>query len=144
MSITMSELAKLAGVTRPAVSAVLNNSSGSRVSPEKRARILKLAQETGYVPNLAARQLKGSSDRLVGLVTVPSHMGVVATLQSELISALQRRGYEVLTTQQGNVRQILRDFQARNICGMIALGLFPDLEHNLFCPYVSCSHPASA
>ena len=45
MSITMQQLAELAGVTRSAVSAVLNNSGGSRVSPEKRLRILELARK---------------------------------------------------------------------------------------------------
>lgn len=144
MSITMSELAKLAGVTQPVVSAVLNNTKASRVSAEKRARILALVKETGYVPNLAARQLKGVSNRLVGLITVPSHMGIVTTLQSELISALQRQNYEVLTTQfRDNPDKILRELEARRICGMIALGGFPIQPGLPFCPMVSCGHDSN-
>ncbi len=141
MNITMSELARRAGVTRPAVSAVLNNSSCSRVSAEKRTRILELARETGYIPNQAARQLKGISNRLVGLITVPSHMGIMATLQSELISALQRLNYEVLTAQvRQEPAQVLREFQSRCICGMIVLGSFPCQPDHPFCPVVSCAH----
>ena len=140
MSITMQQLAELAGVTRSAVSAVLNNSGGSRVSPEKRLRILELARKTGYVPNLAARQLKGIPDRLIGVITVPSHMGIMATLQAEVISALQRADYEALTTQQTDVKHILRDFQARNVSGILALGQIALPEEELFCPYASCSH----
>lgn len=138
MGITMSELAKLAGVSRQAVSAALNNGGASRVSPAKRARILELARETGYVPNIAARQLKGIADRLVGLITVPSHMGIAATLQSEVISALQRRGFEALTTQHYDTETVLRGFKARRVSGVIMLRDFPVMKQLGFCPFVTC------
>lgn len=139
MGITMKEIARRAGVSRPAVSAVLNNTTASRVSVEKRELILKLARETGYVPNVAAQQLKGKSNRLVGLVTVPSHMGIVATLQSELISSLQRHGFETLTIQRGEVDAALLDLRARGVRGIVVLGELSIARKRRFCPIVNCS-----
>ena len=57
--VTMQQIAKLAGVSRPAVSAVLNNREDSsiKVSQEKRERILDIARNLKYRPNFAAIQL---------------------------------------------------------------------------------------
>ena len=145
MAITMNELAKLAGVSRPAVSAVLNNSHASRVSPETREKILRLAAETNFVPNLAARQMKGISSRLVGLISVPSHMGLVAVLQAELITMLQTRGFEVLTAHwaaAGDQERIMNEFRARQVNGVMALGMRTKIiqTENAPMPIVYCSH----
>ena len=56
---TMKDIAKAAGVSQPAVSAVLNNRGNCRVSPETRSRILRIAEELDYHPNQAARLLRG-------------------------------------------------------------------------------------
>ena len=61
--VTMQQIARLAGVSRPAVSAVLNNRENSsiKVSQEKRERILDIARNLKYRPNLAAIQLDRKS-----------------------------------------------------------------------------------
>ena len=63
--VTMQQIARLAGVSRPAVSAVLNNRENSsiKVSQEKRERILDIARNLKYRPNLAAIQLTGKIGR---------------------------------------------------------------------------------
>lgn len=62
MSITIKEIATLAGVSRGTVDRALNSRGG--VNPEVEAKILKIAQEHGYKPNLAAKSLAMSQHNL--------------------------------------------------------------------------------
>lgn len=66
MSVTISDIAKAANVTKATVSYVLNNKPG--VSEETRERILKLMKEMNYHPNAVARGLAGQSTGMLGLV----------------------------------------------------------------------------
>ncbi|MDF2718440.1 MAG: transcriptional regulator [Paenibacillus sp.] len=66
MRITVKDIAKIAGVTQPTVSKALNNEPG--VSEETRIRILKIAKELNYVPNLAAKRLVTRQSNCIGLI----------------------------------------------------------------------------
>ena len=63
---TLNDVARLAGVSRMTVSNALNNSG--RVSDGTRQRVLKAAEELGYVANFAARSLKGGRTNVLGMV----------------------------------------------------------------------------
>lgn len=65
--VTIKEIAEAAGVSIATVSRVLSNSNYP-VSDEMRARILKVAQEMGYSPNLAARSLRTDQSSLIGVI----------------------------------------------------------------------------
>lgn len=65
-NITMSELAKLAGVSKITVSRAFRE--GFSVNPETRKRIFDLAKEHGYRINLPARNLKLNRSYTVGVV----------------------------------------------------------------------------
>lgn len=74
--ITMADIASKAGVSRTAVSAVLNDGSldSVRVAPETRQRILDAAAELGYRPNLLARAVRQGKSRMIGyLVNEPRY-----------------------------------------------------------------------
>jgi LacI family transcriptional regulator len=66
---TLSEVARKAGVGTTTVSRVING--GDRVSPKTLARVQQVIETLGYMPNQAARILKGDRARTVGLV-IPS------------------------------------------------------------------------
>ncbi|MGC2161138.1 MAG: LacI family DNA-binding transcriptional regulator [Silvibacterium sp.] len=66
---TLSEVAKKAGVGTTTVSRVING--GDRVDPKTLARVLRVIEALGYMPNQAARILKGDRTRMIGFV-VPS------------------------------------------------------------------------
>lgn len=66
---TLSMVARKAGVGNTTVSRVING--GGRVSPKTLARVQRVIAELGYMPNQAARALKGGRTRTIGLV-VPS------------------------------------------------------------------------
>jgi DNA-binding LacI/PurR family transcriptional regulator len=64
------DIASLANVSRRAVSSVLLGTGGRsvRVGADVAERIRKIAQELGYLPNQAARQLGGKRSRTYGLL----------------------------------------------------------------------------
>jgi len=66
---TLSEVARKAGVGTTTASRVING--GDRVSPKTLARVRQVIESLGYMPNQAARVLKGNRARTVGLV-IPS------------------------------------------------------------------------
>ena len=63
------DVAALAGVSPATVSRVMNGTA--KVDAEKKERVMKAIQETGFVPNEAARTLFRKSSQLIGLI-VPS------------------------------------------------------------------------
>ncbi|MGA2807576.1 MAG: LacI family DNA-binding transcriptional regulator [Terracidiphilus sp.] len=66
---TLSQVAQKAGVGTTTVSRVING--GDRVSPKTLARVRGVIETLGYMPNEAARILKGQPTKTIGLV-VPS------------------------------------------------------------------------
>jgi LacI family transcriptional regulator len=66
---TLSEVARRAGVGTTTVSRVING--GMRVDPRTLARVRKAIEALGYMPNQAARILKGHRTKTIGLI-IPS------------------------------------------------------------------------
>lgn len=63
---TIYDIAKKAGVSPTTVSKVFNNYTD--VSQKTKEKVLRVAQEIGYVPNLSARSLKTNRSYLIGVV----------------------------------------------------------------------------
>jgi LacI family transcriptional regulator len=68
MPITLNELAKASGYSVSTISRALND-SGHPVNDETRERILAIANELGYRPNMIARGLKMDRTFTVGIIT---------------------------------------------------------------------------
>lgn len=66
MMTTMLEVAKRAGVSKATVSRVL--SGNGYVSRETKDRVFQAVEESGYRPNLLARNLSAKSTQTLGLV----------------------------------------------------------------------------
>ena len=66
---SIKDVAALAGVSPATVSRVMNGTA--KVDPEKKERVLRAIEETGFVPNEAARTLFRKSAKIIGLI-VPS------------------------------------------------------------------------
>ena len=67
MPITLEQLAQVAGVSVSTASRALSKSHHA-VNPETRKRILTLAEQLGYRPNLMARSLKTERTYTIGLI----------------------------------------------------------------------------
>lgn len=127
-TVTMKDIAMLAGVSRPVVSVVLGNRAGSiKVSKEKREKILKIAEELHFVPNFAAKELTGAKSQVVGVITSAYLSGMNAKLQSIVTLELYAKGYDVFTLpgpRLGNdddTQIIIDKFRMRNVEGIISL-----------------------
>lgn len=67
--VTMTDVAKHAGVSRTAVSFVLSNRANASISEETRTRINDAVQALGYRPNAGARALASQRSDWYGIVT---------------------------------------------------------------------------
>ena len=63
---TIKDIAKEAGVSPRSVSYAINETG--RLSPETRLRILKIAEEMNYQPNILAKGLVEQKTYLIGVV----------------------------------------------------------------------------
>ena len=66
MAVTAKDVAEACGVSRITVNRAL--SGNENVKPETREKILKKAQEMGYVPNLIARSLVNGKSKMIGII----------------------------------------------------------------------------
>jgi LacI family transcriptional regulator len=100
---TLSEVARRARVGTTTVSRVING--GHRVSPDTLVRVRRVIESMGYVPNHAARILKGYRTRTIGLV-IPSIADPFFSECAETIQAVSRGNDSLLivTTTQNDLR----------------------------------------
>jgi DNA-binding LacI/PurR family transcriptional regulator len=64
------DIARLAGVSQAVVSVVLSGKSATKsITPATQARVRAVAAELGYVPDVAARSLRGGRNGLIGVHT---------------------------------------------------------------------------
>ncbi len=125
MAVTMKDIAARVGVTQSAVSAVLNETTASRVSPKKRALILKISRELNYRRNFAATSLKKRETKLLGLICG----GLLVPYFSELTMAINEiaatHGYKLmLAVVQGDCNASDNDYfnhLANNMCDGIIM-----------------------
>ncbi len=75
---SISDVAKLAGVSRTTVSYVLNNVTSIHISEQTRQRVLDAARELDYHPNASARSLARKQTYTVGLVLCVSPDRLIA------------------------------------------------------------------
>ena len=69
MVVTLKDIAQQAGVSITTVSRILNGrQSGVPIQEETRLKVMSLAAELGYTPNIMARALRGSHSSLIGLL----------------------------------------------------------------------------
>lgn len=127
MAVTMKDIANRAGVAQSAVSAVLNGTTASRVSPQKRELILKISRDLNYRRNFAATALKTRETKLLGLVCG----SLISPYFSELTMAINEiaavHGYRLmLALMQGKREESNHDYLdrlANSMCdGIIMCG----------------------
>jgi len=102
---SMSDVARLAGVSQTTVSFILNDTPGNTIPQETRERVLAAVRELDYRPNVSARNLRTQSTNLIGYgfddpQGVVSHPVLDAFLYSAILS-LEAAGYHLLTFVAG-------------------------------------------
>ncbi|WP_030159493.1 LacI family DNA-binding transcriptional regulator [Glycomyces sp. NRRL B-16210] len=97
--VTMSDVARLAGVSKMTVSNVVNNRAG--VSDPVRLRVLEAIQKSGYRLNVNARTLKAGRTGVIGLAVPEVDRPYYGMLASHVIEAAKERGFHVAVEQTG-------------------------------------------
>lgn len=87
----MKDVAKLAGVTQPTVSNVVNGSES--VSVQVKERVLKAIDQLGYVPNALAKGLKQQKTNTVGLIIPDIDSGFYSEIAKGVEESLRNSGY---------------------------------------------------
>jgi LacI family transcriptional regulator len=121
---TALDVARRAGVSRSAVSLVLNGRGNGNVAKDAQERILAAAAELNYTPNPIARSLRDRRSRVIGIV---SDQAVTSPFDGEIIAgadALARsRGFVTLATdtEQDTDRNLgaVRTLLDRQVDGLI-------------------------
>ncbi len=125
MPVTMKDIAMLIGISRQAVAAALESDEGnSRVSKETREKVLKLAKELNYIPNIAARTLKGGRSRTIGILAHPG-MPHSSSVLAEICRIINVRGYNYIVCDLlENIAEpstLCLNLATQGVCGIIML-----------------------
>jgi LacI family transcriptional regulator len=100
MVVTLKDIAERAGVSTTTVSRILNGrETGVPIREETRQKVLAIANELGYVPNLMARALRGSHSSLIGVLA----QNITSLFHSQILRGLNdaavTRSYRVFLGQ---------------------------------------------
>jgi DNA-binding LacI/PurR family transcriptional regulator len=102
MAVSMSDVARHAGVSQRTVSNVVNNYV--HVSPATRARVQASLDALGYRPNTAARRLRTGRTGTVTLAVPSFRERYFADLAEAVVGAARDRGTTVLVETTGGHR----------------------------------------
>jgi LacI family transcriptional regulator len=94
--ITSKMVAERAGVSRTAVSFVLNGDPLGKISPETKRRIRKAMQELDYKPNLLARSMRTQKTQTIGIITTGIAEGWFTRIVLGAEGVLREEGYNIL------------------------------------------------
>ena len=102
---TLSDVAKVAGVTMMTVSRAINNKPG--VSAELRQKIVNIANEIDYQPNQIARGLATNQTRTVGLVVPDNTNPFFAQIARGVEDSAYESGYNIflINTAEDTARE---------------------------------------
>ncbi len=106
----LSDVAALAGVDRSVVSRVVNGDPSLKIRPETRERIVAAIRTIGYRPNAAARSLRTSQSRTIGLVIPDYGNPVYAEIISGAETAARGAGHVLLTGSIGRDSSAIQEF----------------------------------
>lgn len=122
---TINEIAQLAGVSRATVSRYLND---GYVSEEKREKIRKVVEETGYQPSAQAQMLRTKKTRLVGVIIPKINSDTVSRMVAGISDVLAKKGYQLLLANTNNdveeelkYLQVFKDNQVDGIIFMATI-----------------------
>lgn len=117
----IAEIARRAGVSSAAVSRYFNN---GYISEEKREKIRRVVEETGYRPSLQAQTLRTRKTRLIGVILPKiDSAAAMGSVVSGILSVINDNGYQMLLadTQRDPKKELeyLAFFNEKQVDGVI-------------------------
>lgn len=129
----ISEFAKYAGVSKSAVSRYFNN---GYLGEDKREKIEKAIEETGYSPSFSAQAIKTRVTKLVGVIIPKLSSESCARITEGISQVLYEHGYQILLVNTANDYnkeiEYLDLFRQNRVDGVIFLAtIFTDVHRSL-------------
>lgn len=137
MTVTLVEIAQAAGVSVSTVSRALSNGNYP-LREETRQRVLKLAEEMGYKPNLVARSLQSNRSHLVGVIVDRMQSPFAAATVQGIQDGLRNEGFSISIAYSNRDQELaieaIHAFYSHQVDGMIILNSW---LHNFNDPILS-------
>lgn len=129
----ISEFAEYAGVSKSAVSRYFNN---GYLGDDKREKIEKAIEETGYSPSISAQAIKTRVTKLVGVIIPKLSSESCARITEGISQVLYEHGYQILLVNTANdcnkEIEYLDLFRQNRVDGVIFLAtVFTDVHRSL-------------
>lgn len=116
----INDIARLAGVSKSAVSRYLNH---GYLSEEKRIQIEQVIQQTGYKPSTQARLMRAKKTKFIGVVIPKINSESVSRMVAGISEVLADSGFQLLLANTVNnpEREVfyLDNFRHNNVDGII-------------------------
>ncbi len=120
--VTMKDIARASGVSRPMVSLVLNGRAGElRVAETTRQRVLETAEKLGYCRNQLALSVVTGRSRTLAFIS--ESMGIfnyTGRIQEGILNAVSTHGYTIkLYHLNGDRDQLVKSLREWQVCGAV-------------------------
>ena len=125
-NITISDIARITGVSKSTVSRVLTGNS--YVEESKKSKILQTIKETGYVPNFAARSLRSRNTGTIGVILnldPDYHFSDFISMETlrGISSSAYELDYNVSVIVEECTHALPRILKDQSVDGLIVMGL---------------------
>lgn len=98
--VSLANISKILGMSKSTVSKALNNYAD--VSPETRKKVLDLAEELNYKPNVFAQNLRSQESKIIGLIIPEIVHYFFSTIISGVVETAENFGYSVIVVQSND------------------------------------------
>lgn len=123
--VSMQDIADRVGVSKSAVSLVLNGKAGNRVSEGTRMRILKAASDMNYQVNEVARSLRTGQSGIISVIVTDISNEFFGRLVSRIQEEAKKQGYLVLTVNTNEsadeFASAVRKLMGKHVDGIISV-----------------------
>ena len=127
-SITMTDVARHAGVSQTTVSFVLNNNDTPNIPDDTRQRVLDAIEELGYEPDARAQALRSGSTKTIALIIPDLRNPHFCEYATGIEEAARAAGYHLLlsstTMNDEYAVEIFKDLARRRFDGLIIASSF--------------------
>ncbi|MGE0422050.1 MAG: LacI family DNA-binding transcriptional regulator [Reyranellaceae bacterium] len=120
-AVTMSDIARLAGVSPMTVSRALREPS--TVSEKMRRKVEAAVREHGYLPNRIAGSLSSMRSNIVGLIVPSIRNSLYASMVQAISDVLRANGFHLMIANSGHrlddEEALVSAFLAQRVCGLV-------------------------
>lgn len=132
--LSIKDIAAISGVSIATVSRVLNHKGGYSAETEK--KVMAIANSYGYVSNMAAKTLRESRSRTIGLILPTVDNSFFSMLAYHIESYLYNQNYSVFICNSGNQAQKEKNYfktlASKSVDGILCVSGLNELSEDIF------------